>query len=90
MKFGIIVVFEKIFDTYVEGVKANVKVGERILSNISEITEDLEFLCKLMKMFLNDKFNGVCLKNLLKSHIFYNLLMIRPNKCQYIFLNIFL
>ena len=54
MKFGINVVFEKIFDPYfflsamvdVEGVKTTLKVGgvKHILLNISEIIEDIVFV----------------------------------------------
>ena len=54
MKFGMIVVFEKIFDPYfflsamvdVEGVKTTLKVGsvKHILLNISEIIEDIVFV----------------------------------------------
>ena len=54
MKFGMIVVFEKIFDSYfllstmvdVEGVKTTLKVGgmKHILLNISEIIEDIVFV----------------------------------------------
>ena len=54
MKFGMIVVFEKIFEPYlflpamvdVEGVKTTLKVGvvKYILLNISEIIEDIVFV----------------------------------------------
>ena len=54
MKFGMIVVFEKIFDAYfflsavvdVEGVKTTLKVGDvkHILLNISGIIEDIIFV----------------------------------------------
>ena len=54
MKFGMNVVFEKIFDPYfflsamvdVEGVKTTLKVGgmKHILLNISEIIEDIVFV----------------------------------------------
>ena len=54
MKFGMIVVFEKIFDPHfflsamvdVEGVKTTLKVGsvKHILLNISEIIEDIVFV----------------------------------------------
>ena len=61
MKFGINVVFEKIFDTYffsflIEGVKTTLNVGgqKHILSNISE---RYSFLFKLVKLVF---LNGVC------------------------------
>ena len=54
MKFGRIVVYEKIFDPYfflsamvdVEGVKTTLKVGgvKHILLNISEIIKDIVFV----------------------------------------------
>ena len=53
MKFGMNVVFEKIFDLYFfssamvdEGVKITLKVGgvKHILLNISEIIEDIVFV----------------------------------------------
>ena len=54
MKFGMNVVFKKIFDPYfflsamidVEGVKTTLKVGsvKHILLNISEIIEDIVFV----------------------------------------------
>ena len=64
-----IVVFEKIFDSYfflsamvdVEGVKTTLKIGgvKHILLNISEIIEYI-VLCMLMKFaFFNDECNGV-------------------------------
>ena len=54
MKFGMNIVFERIFDPYfflfamvdVEGVKTTLKVGgmKHILLNISEIIEDIVFV----------------------------------------------